>query len=225
MTAADDMPAWVHRLEERDRRIVIERARREPEFRRRLFSARRTATRRKLVEGAQSWASGQVLRAILEDEREYWSRVSRGLNGKLAALRHVTAETGHAVETVREEVDDGIIDLLRPLVARAIDTAAPGGGADVDLPAGYWLRCELRDGDLVGGIGHEIAGEAVLAGIRVQPARDGDIAILTVSTVGLQTAFAKHGSGRLFRVASQLGDLERCIAWTWLELRRGTSRV
>lgn len=94
MTAAD-LSAWVHRLEEPDRRIVVERARREPEFRRRLFSARRTAARRKLVEGAHSWGNGQILRAILEDEREYWSRVSKGLNGKLAALRHITAETGH----------------------------------------------------------------------------------------------------------------------------------
>ncbi|MDE2761439.1 MAG: hypothetical protein OXK74_01470 [Gemmatimonadota bacterium] len=218
MTAADDMPAWVHRLEERDRRIVVERARREPEFRCRVFTARRTATRRKLVEQTHSWASGQVLRAILEEQREYWARVSKGLNGRLAELRTIHNETGHETITVREEVDDEMIELLRPLVARAIDTAAPGG--DVDLPGGYWLRCELQGGDLVGGIGHGIGGETVLAGIWVQPATADDIAVLTVSTVGLQSAFVTDGGGRLFRVASQLGDLELFIAWAWLELRR-----
>ncbi|MCY4081872.1 MAG: hypothetical protein OXF54_16640 [Caldilineaceae bacterium] len=37
-------------------------------------------------------------------------------------LRHITAECGHEASSPRAGADEAVIELLRPLVARAIDT-------------------------------------------------------------------------------------------------------
>ena len=140
-----------------------------------------------------------------------------GRNRRAAGrLRHITVESGHEAITGRADVDDAVIDQLRPLVQQALDT-----GADVDIPGGYWMRAELRDGDLACGIGHEIGGEgAIIAGMRVQAAGDEQFAVLTASMGGLAVLCMEGAPLRALQVAGELADLERCIAWTWLELQR-----
>ncbi|MCY4081866.1 MAG: hypothetical protein OXF54_16610 [Caldilineaceae bacterium] len=72
--------------------------------------------------------------------------------------RHITAESGNEIICLRADADDAVIELLRPLVARAIDT-----GERVDIPAGYWMRAEEREiATLEVGIGHSDTGAQAL---------------------------------------------------------------
>lgn len=129
-------------------------------------------------------------------------------------LRHITVESGHEAVTARADVGAEIIDLLAPLVSQAIDT-----GARVEVPGGYWMQCQLRDGGLAVGIGHEAGGDAILVGMDVQPADGADLPVLRVS---MAIQLAGEIAGRLYEVAAEIGDLERCIAWTWLETQGET---
>ena len=65
-------------------------------------------------------------------------------------LRHITADSGHETFSPRVDVDDAAIELLRPLVAREIES-----GERVDIPAGCRIRAEEQEiATLAVGIGH-----------------------------------------------------------------------
>jgi len=53
----------------------------------------------------------------------------------------------------------------------------------------------------------------------VQPAHAGDLPVLRVRTVGLQAQLASGAGSQLYRLARELNDLERSIAWAWLAER------
>ena len=119
-------------------------------------------------------------------------------------LRHITAESGHEVISPRADVDAAVIELLRPLVARAIDT-----GERVDIPAGYWIQAEEREiATLAVGIGHSDTGADVRVSMVVSRGPSHRLPVLRVGT----------GAQALRRIASELGDLDKCIAWAYLEL-------
>ena len=51
-------------------------------------------------------------------------------------------------EIGRDEVDGSAVELLQPLIERAIDS-----GAAVDIPGGYWFEGHQMAGALYAGIG------------------------------------------------------------------------
>jgi len=117
-------------------------------------------------------------------------------------LRHITAESGHEAISPRADVDAAFIELLRPLVARAINT-----GEWVDIPAGYWIRVEGRAiATLAVEIGH--AGADVRVSMLVSRGPSHELPVLRV----------RAGAKALRQIAAELGDLDKCIAWAYLEL-------
>lgn len=126
-------------------------------------------------------------------------------------LRHITVESGRELISERDRMDDWAIERLTPVLRQAIES-----GRRTPVLGGYWIQCELRDGGLVVAIGHATAGEGLLISMTVQPARPGDLPVLRVRTVGLQVQLATGAGSDLYRLAGELSDLERCIAWAWL---------
>ena len=119
-------------------------------------------------------------------------------------LRHITAESGHEVISPRTGVDDAVIELLRPLVARAFNT-----GERVDIPAGYRTQAEGREiATLAFEIGHSDTGADVRVSMVVSRGPSHRLPVLRVRT----------GAQALRLITSELGDLDKCIAWAYLEL-------
>ena len=126
-------------------------------------------------------------------------------------LRHITVESGRELISRRDQMDDWAIERLTPVVKQAIES-----GRRTQILGGYWIQCELRDGGLAVAIGHADAGEGLLISMTVQPARAGDLPTLRVRTVGLQAQLVTGAASDLYRLAGELADLERSIAWAWL---------
>lgn len=126
-------------------------------------------------------------------------------------LRHITVESGRELISGREQMDDWAIERITPVLRQAIES-----GRRTPVLGGYWVQCELRDGGLAVGIGHAAAGEGLLISMTVQPARADEMPVLCVRTVGLQAQLATGAGSELYRLAGELADLERSIAWAWL---------
>ncbi len=126
-------------------------------------------------------------------------------------LRHITVESGRELISRRDQMDDWAIERLTPVVKQAIES-----GRRTQILGGYWIQCELRDGGLAVAIGHADAGEGLLISMTVQPARAADLPTLRVRTVGLQAQLVTGAASDLYRLAGELADLERSIAWAWL---------
>ena len=106
---------------------------------------------------------------------------------------------------------------MRGLNAWTTETGRPTGG--------YWIRAEVKEvATLAAAIGHSNTGAGLLVSLAVSPGPSHKLPVLLVSMAGLATLAAgpDHAHGKedpdLFRIASEIDDLERCIAWTWLEL-------
>ena len=126
-------------------------------------------------------------------------------------LRHITVESGRELISGRDQMDDWAIERITPVLRQAIES-----GRRTPVLGGYWIQCELRDGGLAVGIGHAAAGEGLLISMTVQPARADELPVLRVRTVGLQAQLATGAGSELYRLAGELADLERSIAWAWL---------
>jgi len=126
-------------------------------------------------------------------------------------LRHIIVESGREMISARGQVDDWAIEQLTPVVKQAVKS-----GRRTRVLGGYWIHCELRDGRLAVAIGHAGAGERILVSMTVQPARPHDLPVLRVRTVGLQAQLATGAGSELYRIAGELNDMERSIAWAWL---------
>ncbi len=126
-------------------------------------------------------------------------------------LRHITVESGRELISGRDQMDDWAIEGITPVLRQAIES-----GRRTPVLGGYWIQCELRDGGLAVAIGHAVAGEGLLISMTVQPARAGALPVLRVRTVGLHAQLATGDGNDLYRLAGELADLERCIAWAWL---------
>ncbi len=132
-------------------------------------------------------------------------------------LRHITVESGRKLISGRNQMDDWAIEQLTPVVKQAIKS-----GRRIPVLGGYWIQCQLKDGGLAVDLGHAAAGEGLLISMTVQPARADELPVLRVRTVGLQAQLATGAGSELYRLAGELIDLERCIAWAWLaEYERG----
>lgn len=132
-------------------------------------------------------------------------------------LRHITVESRREMISGRAQVDDWTVEQLAPVVKQAVNS-----GRRTQVLDGYWIQCELKDRGLAVAIGHADAGERILISMTVLPARVGDLPVLRVRTVGLQAQLASGAGSELYRLARELNDLERSIAWAWLaERERG----
>lgn len=118
-------------------------------------------------------------------------------------LRHITADSGHETFSPRVGVDDAVIELLRPLVARAIES-----GERVDIPAGCRIRAEEQEiATLAVGIGHADTGADVWVSKVVSREPSHKLQVLSVRT----------GAKALRQIASEQCDLDTCIVWAILE--------
>ena len=126
-------------------------------------------------------------------------------------LRHITVENGRELISGRDQMDDWAIERLTPVLRQAIESSLR-----TPVLGGYWIQCELGDGGLAVDIGHAAAGEELLISMTVQPALADELPVLRVRTVGLQAQLATGAASDLYRIAGELSDLERSIAWAWL---------
>ena len=129
-------------------------------------------------------------------------------------LRHIIVESGRELISGRGQADDWAVEQLTPVVKQAVKS-----GRRTPVLGGYWIQCQLRDGGLAVAIGHAAAGEKILISMTVQPARPHDLPVLRVRTVGLHAQLATGAGSELYRLAGELNDLERSIAWAWLAER------
>lgn len=151
-------------------------------------------------------------------------------------LEHLTLTTGHTRRCWREDVADEVLELLRPLISRAVTT-----GRHVPLPDVVSPRCTIT----------ATAGRAraLLVSIWAPPVQ-GQTAPTPLITLGVApTSLASAelwrqmapGGGeeqlpqpdapsvpwcavKLYDTAalwpeamSWLGDFERCLAWAWID--------
>ena len=147
---------------------------------------------------------------------------NRRRTARREALRHITEESGHEVECARAQVDDAAIESLSPLLAQAVESGKP-----VDMPGGYWIRAGVKEvATLAAELGHSNTGAGLLVSLAVSPGPSHKLPVLLVSVAGLATRLLAvgpdyaHGkeSPDLFRIASEIDELARRVAWTWLEL-------
>lgn len=132
-------------------------------------------------------------------------------------LCHYTIATGHVRQSPRSEVDDDVIAVLRPLL-RSGDHRLPG-------PPGYRLRVTI-DGTVLAAT--VTRGPAPLATVMVCLDQAGlDRALEATGTIPavrltLPCALADlHPTLAMdMEAAGWIGDLERCLAWAWIEARR-----
>lgn len=129
-------------------------------------------------------------------------------------LRHIIVESGRELISGRAQVNDWAVERLTPVLRQAVEC-----GRRTPVLGGYWIQCELRDGGLAVGIGHAAAGQRLLVSMTVQPACADDPPVLRVRTVGLQAHLTAGAGSELYRIAGELADLERSIAWAWLTER------
>ena len=152
------------------------------------------------------------------------------MSGPAPTLAHVTLTTGHVRDSARTEIEPHVVQLLRPLLARVL------AGETVPVPyvpGGYTLRGAEDDGccalavagptgvvvATIGVAGHP-AGSAALWGQlhaygpdRVPVATDAT----QPPTVPWCAVRLTLGGVLAHRDALDwLGDLERCLAWTYL---------
>lgn len=153
-----------------------------------------------------------------------------------ASIRHVHISSGHVRESPRSEVDDGVVRILAPLLARVV------AGEEVDAPA-------TGGTTLTGAVGGDCVITAVWApngapictiGVARGPEEADRLwALLHTTAVGIEpvtpadsppaapwcAARLEVGIATDLEAAQWLGDFERCWAWTWIESRGPSIRV
>lgn len=141
-------------------------------------------------------------------------------------LWHLTLDTGHGRRSYRDEVDDGVVSLCQQWIAEGI------AGDRVTIMPGYVLTCMTAGGALMATIAQE-SGEP-LATVTVASSSLASAAAWRALQQPAQGVLAATGDaprtpwcaarlyGGLLRdpgATAWLGDVERCLAWAWIERR------
>lgn len=132
-----------------------------------------------------------------------------------SALVHRTAETGHVRYSPRHEVDDVAVFRLGPKVRRAVR------GETVALdPSAWWMTATEEDD----GRRLECQFWYVPHGDQPPDAAADPHVRMTVEAARMTLTARMAGIARLpltvaSEAAAEAGDLERCIAWCWIESR------
>ena len=143
---------------------------------------------------------------------------------RTTALRHLTLESGDQEDIAQSAVSGVVVEALTPPLERAL-----AGESMVRIdPSDYWLTAaEIPDGDaalaLKATLGVVSAGTLPIVEMTLRPPEsDGEPAMLMTSIGGWLQGIASGSLGdraTADRIAHELADLEKCISWTWLELR------
>lgn len=123
------------------------------------------------------------------------------------ALLYRVLDTGHERLSPLSEVEPGILEQVRPLVQEGIKNGQPlHAGAD------YWIAACEDGGRLVALIWHGVALGDPLVSLTVTRATGDALPLLEVRLVAVADPRARVSP----EVVGALGDLERCLAWSWL---------
>ncbi len=148
---------------------------------------------------------------------------------KTTTLRRLTLESGDQEDIPQSEVAGGTVEILTPMLEQALS-----GDEEVRIPpTGYWFRAAeapagQSDEFLRAAFGISSAGDNPLVEMTLRPpGAEDEPAILMTSIGGWIHAVAAGSLGDrpdADRIAYELADLEKCISWTWLELRGYATR-
>lgn len=142
-------------------------------------------------------------------------------------LTHITITTGHTRPSWRHEIEPGALRATGELLAQAL----PHGRVPLPVdPAGLLMQITTEGRELVGTIWHDDA-PLVTFGVAL----DAGAALWRMLSTGAPTtarsgidpgrppaapwcaARMEPGIVLMADVAPMLGDLERCVAWAWLD--------
>ena len=123
------------------------------------------------------------------------------------ALLYRTLDTGHERLFPLSEVEPGILEQVRPLVQEGIKSGQP-----LHVGADYWIAACEDGGRLVASIWHGAALGDPLVSLTVTRATGDALPLLEVRLVAVADPRARVSP----EIVGALGDLERCLAWSWL---------
>lgn len=146
------------------------------------------------------------------------------VRARTTVLRRLTLESGDQEDIPQSTVAASVIETLTPYLERALD-----GEPEVRVPpTDYWFTANeipdrvsgeaLRARFGAGSMGAQPIAEMTLR----PPESDGDAAILMTSIGGWIQSVNSGSLGNrpsADLIAREIADLEKCISWTWLELR------
>ena len=148
---------------------------------------------------------------------------------KTTTLRRLTLESGDQEDISQSEVAGGTVEMLAPMLEQALS-----GGAEVRIPPTvYWFRAteaapNQPDDFLRAAFGAASAGDNPLVEMTLRPpGAEDEPAILMTSIGGWIHAVAAAALGDrpdADRIAYEIADLEKCLSWTWLEMRGYATR-
>ena len=121
-------------------------------------------------------------------------------------LHHLTRETGHVRQSPRSEIDDDALQRLKPRLLQAIRTGEP---AELD-PSDWTIEAAVAGDRLDIQAWHGPADGEPHLRLSVEDH------VLVASMAGLVNLRPTVAA----QAAIEAGDLERCLAWTWIELGR-----
>lgn len=143
-----------------------------------------------------------------------------------AYIWHVTLQTGHSRQSERVEIDDHIIDLLEPLLAADGEVQVPqvaertmritrsGRMLLATVMAGAAPICTIAVAGRSRGANRlwQIINEEGLMGRGASSTHPADPPRAPWCAARIEVGLPQHMSD-----TEWLGDLERCLAWTWIE--------
>ena len=147
---------------------------------------------------------------------------------KTITLRRLTLESGDQEDISQNEVAGGTVEILTPMLEQALS-----GDAPVRIPpTDYWFKvteaAERSDEFLRAAFGTGTTGEAPLVEMTLRPPQAEDEPAILMTSIGgwlhAVTAGALGVRSDADRIAYEIADLEKCISWTWLELRGYATR-
>ena len=151
-------------------------------------------------------------------------------SARTTILRRLTLESGEQEDIAQSTVAGSVVETLTPALERALASERM-----VPVPpTDYWFTAtEISDNSPNQALRAEF-GTASLGSYPVvemtlrPPDSDGAPAILMTSVGGWLQAVSNGSLGNrptADRVAYEIADLEKCLAWTWLELRGYATRL
>ena len=148
---------------------------------------------------------------------------------KTTTMRRLTLESGDQEDISQSDVAGGTVEILMPM----LDEALMGDTTVHIPPTNYWFRAteasaDQSDAHLRATFGTASAGDNPLVEMTLRPpGAEDEPAILMTSIGGWIHAVAAGSLGDrpdADRIAYELADLEKCISWTWLEMRGYATR-
>jgi hypothetical protein len=142
---------------------------------------------------------------------------------RTAVLRRLTLESGDQEDIAQSAVPGSVIETLTPFLQRTL-----AGESMVPIPpTDYWFTAtEVSDRPAFEALrvafGTGSVGTVPIVEMTLRPPEDDAAPAVLMTSIGgwLQVV----GSGKLGdratadRIAYEIADLEKCLAWTWLEL-------